>query len=240
MQDNYTFPVVATVQSPYKEKFGIPRQPGLAPSVQSKIVLIGEYNQADCVAGLEDSSHIWLQFVFHQSLEHHWRPKVRPPRLGGNQSMGVFATRSPVRPSAIGLSVVKLESISVNGNVELTVSGLDLLDGTPVLDIKPYIPYVDKLEHAQHGFAEQAPELCKVEIEPACVSFCKQYQDQTGQDLAQMLIEILQQDPRPAYQKKTVTDKLYGMKFLHFNIRWQYQLNVDQKTSLRLIAIDHL
>lgn len=240
MQDNYTFPVVATVQSPYKEKFGIPRQPGLAPSVQSKIILLGEYNQADCVAGLEGSSHIWLQFVFHQSLEHHWRPKVRPPRLGGNQSMGVFATRSPVRPSAIGLSVVKLESISVRDGVELTVSGLDLLDGTPVLDIKPYIPYVDKLDDARHDFAEQPPELCLVEIDPACISFCKQYQDQTGQDLKQMLIEILQQDPRPAYQKKTVSDKVYGMKFLNFNVRWKYQKDPEQRISLKLLAIDCL
>ena len=244
MQNDYTLAVVARVQSPYKEKFGIPRQPGLAPSVQAKVVLVGEYNQADCVAGLADSSHIWLQFVFHQSLEHKWRPKVRPPRLGGNQSVGVFATRSPVRPSAIGLSVVKLESIVLGENVELLVSGIDLVDGTPVLDIKPYIPYVDKLDHAHHGFAQQAPELCTVEFAPECLALCLDHQALSGENLKQMLIEILQQDPRPAYQKKSISDKTYGMKFLQFNVRWRYQyaatsdaiVNVDASIAVEVIV----
>lgn len=238
MAESFTLPVVAHIESPYKEKFGIPRQPGLAPSVLGRVVLQGEYNQADCVAGLENCSHIWLQFVFHQSLHHSWRPKVRPPRLGGNESMGVFATRSPVRPSAIGLSVVKLENIQLGDKVELIISGMDLLDQTPVLDIKPYVPYVDSVAGASNQFAEAAPVLHQVEFEPLCEQFCLQYSQHNGIDLKQMLVEILQQDPRPAYQRKAASDRVYGMKFLNFDIRWRYLTAANSLATVRLLEIN--
>jgi len=141
---------IGFVQSCFKEKFATPRQPGLADAAKGVIELIPPFNLPESVEGLEDCSHIWLQFVFHECMNQGWKPKVRPPRLGGNKKMGVFATRATHRPNALGLSVVKLDGIEcTDDQVRLHISGLDLIDGTPILDIKPYIPYSDAIENAQ-------------------------------------------------------------------------------------------
>lgn len=142
----YCLDPIAYVKSPFTEKFGTPRQSLLAPGAEAQLVLQAPYNNSDCVDGLDQVSHLWLTFIFHQHLGQPWKPKVRPPRLGGNAKLGVFATRTSFRPNYLGLSVVKLERIEIgNDSVVLHVSGVDLVDGTPIVDIKPYVPYADNI-----------------------------------------------------------------------------------------------
>ncbi|MGL4678266.1 MAG: tRNA (N6-threonylcarbamoyladenosine(37)-N6)-methyltransferase TrmO, partial [Plesiomonas shigelloides] len=157
--ETLTLTPIGVIQSPYKEKFAVPRQPGLVQDGNGELRLLPPYNQPDAVRGLEQFSHIWLVFVFHQTQEQGWRPTVRPPRLGGNERLGVFATRSTFRPNPIGLSKVELRGIKVHGGeVYLELGSLDLVDGTPILDIKPYLPYVDSEPEARAGFAQEAPQ----------------------------------------------------------------------------------
>ncbi|CAK8737618.1 hypothetical protein SODG_001341 [Sodalis praecaptivus] len=158
MTATFGFRQIGVVRSPYKEKFTVPRQPGLVADGVGELHLLPPYNQAEAVRGLTEFSHIWLLFVFHQTPEGSWRPTVRPPRLGGNSRMGVFATRSPFRPNPIGMSLVALEGITLRGaDVILRLGSLDLVDGTPVVDIKPYLPYAESLPDARAGFAQAAP-----------------------------------------------------------------------------------
>ena len=219
---NFQFPAIGLVHSCFKEKFGIPRQPGLAPLARGEIELLPPYDDPDALAGLEGTSHLWLQFVFHANKRETWKPKVKPPRLGGNKSLGVFATRSPTRPAPIGLSVVRLEGWQQRGGkLFIQISGLDLLDGTPVLDIKPYVPYVDCIAGASNQFAAQPPALVKVDIPVHFADFCRQYQQDRGIDLAGLIAQILQQDPRPQYQQPE-PGRIYGMQLLDLDVRWQY------------------
>lgn len=216
---------VAYVHSCYREKFGIPRQPGLVTEARGEIKLLPEFSQPDIVRGLESFSHLWLMFQFHATANASWKPTVRPPRLGGNQRLGVFATRSMFRPNPLGLSVVRLEAIqhTVSGIV-LSVSGLDLLDGTPVLDIKPYLPYADRVEAAIGGFAPEAPEqqLC-VEFSALAEKQCILKSEERSVDVRLLLIQILQQDPRPAYRQAQEDDHQYGMRLYDFDVRWMCQ-----------------
>lgn len=219
---------IAFMQSPYQEKFAIPRQPGLVPSARGAVRLQGEYNNPHCIAGIEAFSHLWLQFVFHQTLQQGWKPKVRPPRLGGNQKVGVFATRSTFRPNGLGLSVVKLEGISCHqGQWQLDVSGFDLLDQTPIVDIKPYLAYSDCLDSASSGFAQTQPSQMSVQL-------CPQVASQLAADkpLAQLICEVLAQDPRPAYRQHRIDTHEYGMKLAGHNIRWQIINNQAVVTSV--------
>lgn len=219
----FEFPAIGIIHSCFKEKFGIPRQPGLVPLAKARLELLPPYNDLNALDGLEHCSHIWVQFVFHANRREEWKPKVKPPRLGGNKSLGVFATRSPVRPSPIGLSVVKLDGFfEENGKVFLSLSGVDLLDGTPVLDIKPYVPYVDKVDEAINKFAAEAPNLISVVIPDEKAKFCTDYQQKTGTNLAELIRQILQQDPRPQYQTPEA-ERIYGMKLLDVDVRWRYE-----------------
>jgi hypothetical protein len=164
-----------------------------------------------------------VQFVFHANKREQWKPKVKPPRLGGNQTLGVFATRSPTRPAPIGLSVVRFEGVKQRGGkLFVAISGVDLLDGTPVLDIKPYVPYVDSVAAAQNTFAAQPPASIPVAIPAELLAFCADYQQKRGIDLAGLITQILQQDPRPQYQQPD-TERIYGMKLLDLDIRWRYR-----------------
>ena len=151
--NRYSLDQVGVIHSCFKEKFATPRQPGLVTAALAQVELIEPFNQIDTVDGLEGFSHIWLSFIFHQTLGQGWKPKVRPPRLGGNKKLGVFATRSTFRPNPLGLSLVKLESIDTSKGVILHVSGADLIDQTPIVDIKPYLPWVESEPTAQSGFA---------------------------------------------------------------------------------------
>lgn len=217
----FQFQAIGYIQSCYKEKFGVPRQPGLAPAATGQLRLVPPYNQAAAVRGLEHSSHIWLQFVFHQCLRQAWKPTVRPPRLGGNERVGVFATRSTFRPNAIGLSVVKLDQIDTENNeVILHLSGLDLVDGTPILDIKPYIPYVDKVDEAHNTMASDQPEIRAVRWTTPALEELKDYEQQHGVFKA-LVEQVLQQDPRPAYKKNQDEEKVYGIHLGEANVQFK-------------------
>lgn len=155
----HTLNPIGKVRTPYKEKFAIPRQPSLAPDVVTELHLIDEMNNEATVRELEQFSHLWLLFLFDQNIEAGWKPTVRPPRLGGNKRVGVFASRSTFRPNAIGMSAVELKEVVIEkGNVVIRLGNVDLVDGTPIIDIKPYIPYSDSIPEAKGGYAEAAPQ----------------------------------------------------------------------------------
>lgn len=219
---DFTFPAIGLVHSCFKEKFGIPRQPGLAPLAMAEIELLPPYNDPAAFDGLEGCTHIWVQFVFHANKREEWKSRVKPPRLGGNKTLGVFATRSPTRPAPIGLSVVRLEGIiQREGKLFINISGIDLLDGTPVLDIKPYVPYTDRVLEAENQFAPEPPDLIPVDIPAELMAICVTYWKNTGIDLAGLINQVLQQDPRPQYQEPE-PERIYGMKLLDLDVRWRY------------------
>jgi tRNA-Thr(GGU) m(6)t(6)A37 methyltransferase TsaA len=210
---------IGIIYSCFKEKFATPRQPGLVPAALAQIKLHSPYNQADTVAGLETFSHIWLTFMFHQTAQQGWKPKVRPPRLGGNKKLGVFATRSTFRPNPLGLSLVKLESIDISNGVTLHVSGADLIDKTPIRDIKPYLPWVESVPSAKSGFAsdDQILQL------PIYYSHQAQRVLSSRPDLIELIEQVLLHDPRPAYQQNP--DRIYGCHIADINLRWQVGLD---------------
>lgn len=218
---NINLQPIGIIHSPFKEKFAVPRQPGLVTSVEADLELLPPYNHEETVRGLEDFSHVWLIFLFHQNLGRPWHPTVRPPRLGGNQRVGVFASRSPFRPNPLGLSAVELIGITRGLNVpKLQLRGTDLVDGTPVLDIKPYLPYTDSLPQAKGSFATQRPTTIEV-------TFCVQAEQDLENlkekypQLRQVISELLAQDPRPAYRGKKSDDKCYGVRIYDLNLKWQ-------------------
>ncbi|MCL1048470.1 tRNA (N6-threonylcarbamoyladenosine(37)-N6)-methyltransferase TrmO [Shewanella abyssi] len=214
---------VAYCRTPYKQKFGIPRQPGLVSAAHGFVELVAPFNQVDAVRGLEQYSHLWLLFCFHENLAQGWKTTVRPPRLGGNEKLGVFATRSTFRPNGIGQSVVKLHAVHTdNGKVRLEISGMDLLDGTPIVDIKPYIPFSDSIEDAQGGIAQDAPELASVTFCDTAQQQLEQYQQNPAYPRLAKLIEgVLAQDPRPAYKKAKQDPKLYQVALYDLDILWK-------------------
>ena len=198
---------IATIKNDFKEKFGIPRQSGLTAELTSKIVFEPKYRNPDALRGIEEFSHLWIIWEFSESIREDWSPTVRPPRLGGNKRVGVFATRSPFRPNPIGLSSVKLERVEVTENegTVLIVSGADMLDGTPIYDIKPYIAYSDCHADAISGFADPVKEYALK------VVFCKDLLSKIDISKQNSLIKILEQDPRPSYQNDP--DREYGFRF---------------------------
>ena len=210
------FPVkiIGHIHTEFATKFGVPRQSGLAPDLMAKIVFEPEYRNADALRGLQDYSHLWLIWQFSRAVRSTWSPTVRPPRLGGNTRMGVFATRSPFRPNSLGLSCVRLlgvEETEEFGTV-LQVGGADLMDGTPIFDIKPYIPYSDSFPEALGGFTDHAGDfLLKV-------VFAEDLLDRVAPDTQQALIGVLSHDPRPSYQRDP--ERIYGLSFAGYNIRF--------------------
>lgn len=215
--EQLTMHIIANIHSDFPTKFGIPRQSGLVEELTAKIVFTPDYRVPEAVRGLEDFSHIWLIWQFSKAVRENWSPTVRPPRLGGNTRMGVFATRSPFRPNAIGLSCVRLLKVEPNtpeGPV-LTVAGADLMDGTPILDIKPYIPYADCQMEATGGFTDTAGDfLLKVEFPPELL-------EMVPEDRREALIGVLRHDPRPSYQRKP--ERVYGMEFAGVNVRFRVE-----------------
>ena len=209
----YCMQPVAHIRSEFAEKFGVPRQSGLVEALEADIVFEPAYRNPDALRGLEDFSHIWLTWVFDRAIRENWSPTVRPPRLGGNTRMGVFATRSPFRPNPIALSCVQLAGIrqTAEGPV-LRVRGADLVDGTPILDIKPYIPYADSHPEALGGFAaEPAGETLEVVIPPELLA-------RIPETKREALRGVLAQDPRPHYQKDP--ERIYGFSFAGMEIRF--------------------
>lgn len=209
---------VGILRSCFKEKFAIPRQPQLAPAARGVLELLPPFDGGEAVAGLEQVSHVWLLFLFHQALEDTPRLKVRPPRLGGNQTLGVFASRATHRPNGIGQSVVKLDKVEAG---RLWLSGIDLLDGTPVLDIKPYVPYADCQLDARNGIAAAPPELIPVEWTPEALAKARLEGERLGEPLVALVEQCLAQDPRPAYQKPQ-PERRYGARLWDVDVRWHY------------------
>ncbi|PLX59669.1 tRNA (N6-threonylcarbamoyladenosine(37)-N6)-methyltransferase TrmO [Sedimenticola selenatireducens] len=230
----YTFEPIGFIRSPYKEKFGIPRQPGLIAEARGELVFAAPYNRPEAVIGLEGYSHVWLQFVFHQALRDEWQPMVRPPRLGGNKRVGVFASRSPFRPNPIGLSVVKLEQVrAVDGEVVLELSGIDLLDGTPVLDVKPYVGYVDSIPEARSGFAPEAPAV-RFQVLFSALAKAQLLSRCEPDQLRRFITRLLEVDPRPAYSGDSQPGRIYGIRLYDFDLRWR--INGDRIEVLELAS----
>ena len=206
--------IIARMKSDFTTKFGIPRQSGLVPSLRSTIVFEPEFRNSDALRGLEDFSHLWIIWQFSEAVRTQWSPTVRPPRLGGNTRMGVFATRSPFRPNSLGLSsveIVGLENTSEYGTV-IHVAGADLMDGTPIFDIKPYIPYSDCHTDATGGFTDSAYDfLLTVNFPPELLS-------KIPANKQEAVVAVLSHDPRPSYQEDS--DRMYGLNFAGYDIRF--------------------
>lgn len=214
---------IARLESPFKEKFGIPRQPSLTSKVRARIIIEKEFSDPSYFKGLEEFSHIWLTFLFDN--KENELPTVRPPRLGGKKRVGVFATRSPHRPNLIGMSVVRLEKIEFEKNTILTISSHDLLDQTRIIDIKPYVKKWDSLEEANNGWIKEYKDT-KLEIQ-----FDLKIIDSITTKLKQELIEILQNDPRPVHQSnpESFSTKVYSMKYDIYDIHWKMEDNFTIK-----------
>lgn len=215
---------IAHIRTDFQEKFGIPRQSGLVPGLVGRIVFLPAYRNPDALRGLDGYSHIWLLWEFSEAKRETWSPTVRPPRLGGNRRMGVFATRSPFRPNPIGLSCVRLLGIE---GTDLVVEGADLLDGTPIYDIKPYLPYTDAHPEATAGFAGEVYEdRLTVEFPAALLS-------KLPPDKRESVIALLRGDPRPSYQEDAA--RVYGMPYAGFDIRFTVASD-----ALTVIAVEKI
>ena len=218
---------IARIYTDFSEKFGVPRQAGLAPSLTGKIVFEPEYKNVRAVKELDGFSHIWLIWEFSQCSDSKFSPTVRPPRLGGNRRVGVFASRSPFRPNRLGLSCVKREKIETGGENApiITVSGVDMTDGTPIYDIKPYIPIADCIPTASEGYTAQTKKYkISVNCDEKLLSIIPE-------NKRQALLELLSNDPRPAYNDEE--GKEYGVTFAGFNIRFKYENNGLSVTQIK-------
>lgn len=215
MSDTVELKIIARIKSDFATKFGVPRQSGLVESLRAEVVFEPEYRVPEAVRGLESYSHIWLIWQFSQAVRENWSPTVRPPRLGGNRRVGVFATRSPFRPNALGLSCVRLEGVELTpdrGPV-LHVAGADLVDGTPIFDVKPYLPYADSRPNASGGFTDRTPRrVLEVEISPELL-------ERVPEPKRPALLGVLANDPRPSYQ--TAPERVYGLTFAGLEVKFR-------------------
>lgn len=207
--------IIARIYNSYKEKFGIPRQSGITEDVESVIVFEKEYRDENALRGIEDFSHLWIIWQFSEVKENTWSPTVRPPRLGGNKRIGVFATRSPYRPNPIGLSSVKLERLekTEDNGIVLVVKGADLMNGTPIFDIKPYIAFSDSHPNASGGFSDDVRDYSLEVFIPDDIK------KELSKEEYDTIVSILSQDPRPAYKKSS--DRIYGMSFSCYQVRFK-------------------
>ncbi|MBQ8683160.1 MAG: tRNA (N6-threonylcarbamoyladenosine(37)-N6)-methyltransferase TrmO [Clostridia bacterium] len=226
MADQLICNYIARIRTDFGSKFGVPRQSGVVPELTARIVFEPAYRNPDALRGLEDFSHLWLVWHFSEVRQEGWSPTVRPPRLGGNTRMGVFATRSPYRPNPIGLSSVKMEAIDLHtpdGPV-ITVSGADLMDGTPILDIKPYLAYTDSHPEATGGFVTGLSDRSlTVDCAPGLLAG-------VPEDTGRSLLAVLAHDPRPTYQQDS--DRVYGMDFAEYNVRFTVKNGILTVISL--------
>lgn len=213
-----TIKPIAYIHTEFSEKFGVPRQSGLAGSLRGTIVFEPEFRNPDALRGLEDFSHLWLIWEFSANRSQGWQPTVRPPRLGGNERMGVFATRSPFRPNALGLSCVEIDHIDMNGPV-IHVRGADMMDGTPIYDIKPYIRYADARPHAKCGYVDALKEKNLKVVLPEELAA-----EIADKSLIPSLVETLSLDPRPSYHDDP--ERIYGLSFAGMNVRFKVFLGI--------------
>lgn len=215
----YPMQPIGYIESDFPDKFGIPRQPGLASAAHAELILASPYDEPLAVRGLEAFSHLWLTFVFHHSPER-WTPLVRPPRLGGNAKVGVFASRSTHRPNRLGLSLVELLEVDTRRGVRLVLGGCDLVSGTPVLDIKPYLPWVEARPEARAGYAPEAPPQLEVHFSAEAEAALDERDD--GDSLRELIRQVLAQDPRPAY-RQGIEERIYGVRLRDVDVRFQVE-----------------
>lgn len=220
----YTFKPIGRIASCFTQKFGIPRQPGLVPEARADLNILPPYHRSEAFRGLEAFSHIWILFVFHGLDFDRWKTTVRPPRLGGNRRLGVFATRSGFRPNPIGQSVVRLVGLQKERDaLRLLLRGADLLDGTPVLDIKPYLPYADSIPRARAGFADAPPDAqFEVFFTPAADRICRRLESEAYPDLNRLIRSVLCRDPRPAYLGEA-TPQRFGLRLWDLDIKFKVE-----------------
>ncbi|WNJ95842.1 tRNA (N6-threonylcarbamoyladenosine(37)-N6)-methyltransferase TrmO [Vibrio ruber] len=227
----HTLDPIGIIHSPYQEKFAVPRQPRLVPAATAQIQLIGEANCPESVRGIEQFSHVWLLFLFDQNLSAGWKPTVRPPRLGGNERIGVFASRSTFRPNGIGMSAVELQGIRQEGNQTwIDVGSVDLVDGTPIIDIKPYLPYADRIEQAHGGYADREPTPTEVCFSDAARQSLAAHP--RANEIEAVITQILAQDPRPAYKKDKPDDKEYAVNLFDLNVRFRASQSIITVTAI--------
>jgi tRNA-Thr(GGU) m(6)t(6)A37 methyltransferase TsaA len=229
--DQYTFGAIGRMETCFKEKFGIPRQPGLVTGAQGVIKLKPDPFFKAAVRELEGFSHLWVVFVFHEHDAKNWKPSIRPPRLGGAKKVGVLASRSPHRPNPIGLSALKLERIDLDapGGIEIHVTGVDVLDQTPVLDIKPYLPYADSIPDARAGWADEPIRRTEVEFtDEALASVARKSAECARPDLRELVVEMLSLDPRPAFQQRRMPPDSpeaqgtrFGFRLFDYDVKWE-------------------
>ena len=223
--------IIGTVHSPFKEKFGVPRQPGLIEGNRGQIELLEPWNRQEALQGLEGFSHIWAVFIFHEAIKpvEDWRPTVRPPRAGAKRQ-GVFATRSPYRPNPVGMSVLGYHGWEKkNGKLLLSVSGLDLIDQTPIIDIKPYLPYADSLPEAQGGFAHSAPESSAINVQFSELAQSQlEIAEKIYPNLRRLIETTLTHNPRPVHFGNIDKRRDFGIKLYEFDVQWQ--LDAEQIT----------
>lgn len=228
----FDFEAIGIAQTPFTQRFGIPRQPGLVPEAKGILKINGHPDYQYALKRLEEFSHIWVVFVFHAHGGNKWKPTIRPPRLGGKEKVGVLSSRSPHRPNPIGLSVVELEKIDFNakGGPELHVNGVDLLDGTPILDLKPYIPYADSVPHANSGWAHEDIKKTPVIFEELALRKIQDIEKKECPDLKNLVEQLLTIDPRPGFQKRELPPeaeesqgKIFGLLVKKYDIKWKIE-----------------
>jgi len=227
MKKERNFHVIARIHTDFPTKFGIPRQSGLIEELKAQIVFEPEYRNPDALRGIEEFSHLWLIWEFSESVRDGWSPTVRPPRLGGNKRVGVFATRSPFRPNPIGLSSVRLDSVEYHAEKGpvLHVSGADMMDGTPIFDIKPYIPFVDCREDATEGYTNRTKSYSlEVQIEEALL-------ERVEENKREALVAVLAGDPRPSYQNDP--ERIYGLEFAGHEIKFTVRNGILTVTEIQ-------
>lgn len=235
---DFHFKPIGIIHSCFTQKFGIPRQPGLSSHAHATLELHHDYARTEAVRELASFSHIWVVFVFHQNTGLKWKPTVRPPRLGGNKRIGVFASRSGHRPNPIGISAVRLQGVeSGAGKVVLHLGGVDLLDGTPVLDIKPYIPYADAIEDAESGYAEQAPAIkLGVSFSNAAMASCELLEKAGYSNLRSLIVQLLATDSRPGYYEQKPGKDDFAMRLWDIDIQWRIKEKDILVTGLERIS----
>ena len=227
MNEEYTIKPIAHIQTDFPDKFGVPRQSGIINELVSKIVFEPQYRDVNAVRGLEAYSHLWLIWKFSKVESDQWSPTVRPPKLGGNKRVGVFASRSPFRPNKLGLSSVKIEKIEIDKaeGAVIYVSGADLVDGTPIYDIKPYLPYTDSHSEAESGFSKDAKQAL------VNVEFARDFENEISREILEKIKAVLSQDPHPSYKRDE--NRVYKMLFSEYEVYFKLSANEILVTEIK-------
>lgn len=237
-EEALTLTPIAITRSCFQDKFGVPRQPGLTRHAHAELVIQSPFDREDAFRGLESASHIWLTFQFHEAVRAEWRPVVRPPRLGGNKKIGVFASRSPFRPNSLGLSVVRNEGLArKNGELILKISNHDLIEGTPILDIKPYLPFSDSVPEASLGWADSAPtDRLQVTFSPEASEQLSQLPEVDYPDFRALIEDVVSYDPRPSFRRGRDEQRIYGANLFDKNVRFRF-VNEDSIMRVEVISV---